>query len=208
MAVSIQVCNLALAEVRAPSIVSIDEATNEARECARFYPMCLQSLLEAHDWGFAKGIAALALLATNPRPTEWAYAYQMPAGAARAIRLLITQTVTPGYYYPWPYDWPRPNGWQAEFVVEDGVLYTAMADASLEYSLADVSESVMPMMFKKALAFDLASYLAVALLNDSKMKGELIQQHEVAKQRAMAEDINRQPNRQREGFNEVAWARA
>jgi len=207
-AIDIDVCNLALGEVRAPFIVSADDDTPEARACSRFYPMCLQSLLEAHDWAFTSSIATLALLANNNRGDQWAYAYQLPADFGSARRLILPTTLVSGYYYPWPYTWPRPLGFQADFAVEGTTLYTSLQSAALEYNSNDLTNTAMPAMFKKALSLDLASYLAAQLRDDSKIKGELIQQAEVAKSRAMADDINRQPNRQDAGFNEVAWARA
>lgn len=208
MAVSIDVCNLALGEIRGDFITSIDDSTPEARACARFYPMCLKSLMEMHDWGFASTIVTLALLATNDRSDQWSYAYALPADVGQARRLVVSTFPVSGYYYPWPYTWPRPRGFDADFIVEKGTLYTSLDSAKLEYTRNDLEDADMPAMFKKALSLDLASYLATQIRDDSRLKGELIQAAEVAKSRAMADDINRQPNRQESGFNEVAWVRA
>lgn len=208
MAVSIQVCNLALAEIRAPSIVTIDDATPEARECARFYPLCLQSIMEMHDWSFATTEASLALLGTNLRSGEWLYAYALPSDMGSAIRIVWQTLPISGVYYSWPYVWPRPRGFDADYIIDEGTLYTNRDTAILEYSRSDIPDTVMPAMFKKALSLDLASYLAVAIRDDSRLKGELIQQAEVSKARAMADDLNRQPQRFDEAFNEVSWVRA
>jgi len=206
MAVSIDVCNLALGEIRGDFITSIDDNTPEARACARFYPMCLKSLMEMHDWGFASAIVTLAPLATNDRSGEWTYAYAVPADLGKARRVLYPTTVVTSYCYsPFHHrdDWP-----QIDFIVEKGTLYTSLDAALLEYTRNDLDDADMPAMFKKALSLDLASYLATYIRDDSRLKGELIQAAEVAEARAMADDINRQPNRQEEGFNEVAWVRA
>lgn len=221
MAISIQVCNLAIAEIRGQPIISIDDATIEARECARFYPICLQSLLEVHDWSFATTEATLALLGTNARSGEWLYAYALPADLGTAIRIVWQNALTGGAYsFPLPY-YPRFEVWAqpqtlnglnflnvGDFIIDEGVLYTNYDAAVLEYSRNDIPDAVMPALFKKALSLDLASYLATAIRDDSRLKGELIQQSEVAKARAMADDLNRQPQRFDEAFSEVAWVRA
>jgi hypothetical protein len=72
----------------------------------------------------------------------------------------------------------------------------------------DVEEAKMPAMFKRALALELASRLAVTLLDDRAKKGDLIQQAEAAKRRAMAEDQNRFPRRDINAPDEVALVRS
>jgi hypothetical protein len=207
MAVSIQVCNLALGEVRAPTITSIGDDNPEARACAIYYDMCLQSLLEAHEWSFAQRRVELAALSMNSE-SEWAYSYALPVDMASAGSLVDAAAPVPGYFYPWPYDWPRTMGLQSAFHIDAGTLYSNSSTAILQYTSKDVAEGSMPMLFKKALALELASFIAVPLRDDRTLKGDLIQQAEVAKQRAMADDINRQPNRDTEAFDPVAWARA
>ena len=203
MAISITVCNLALGELRAPAIADIDEATIEAAECRRYYPHCLKLLLERFDWSFAARIASLAELTVNPRASEWAHAYALPADLATAERLV-----------------PPANGWPGAsarlpaapilarpFIVEDGMLFSQVPDAILEYSTRDVTEAAMPGLFVDALAYALAARLAVPLRDSRETKGQLLQQAEIAAQRAIADDINRQPNRDMPAPDEVAAAR-
>lgn len=208
MAVSLSICNLALWEIRAPKIVSIDEASVEANACRDWYPICLQTLLESYEWGFGQGQATLALLSTNARSNQWSYAYQMPAGVARPLGLVDPLPAgLPGYYYPWPYDWPRPSAWVQDYIIADGVLYANTPDAALAYSSTDIDESEMPALFKRALAVDLAAELAVALREDRDLKERLVKEGEIIRSRAIANDRNRQPIRQGFGFDEVSWAR-
>jgi hypothetical protein len=51
---SIAVCNIALSEIRANPIVSIDDGSPEADACAQHYDDCFDTLIECHEWGFAK----------------------------------------------------------------------------------------------------------------------------------------------------------
>jgi hypothetical protein len=206
---SIAICNIALSEVRASGIVTINDDSPEARACAIHYEDCLQLLLEAHDWGFARVRANLALLVANDRADEWLYAYEAPADMAAPSRIVWPlQTPVSGVYYPWPYLWPRPPFFIDRYIVEGGVIYTNVAGAAFEYISRDVAENLMPATFKRALALDLASRLAIALLDDRAKKGDLIQQAEAAKRRAMADDLNAYPRRDRPAPDEVALVRS
>lgn len=206
---SIAICNIALAEVRASTIVSLGDDQPEARACAIHYDDCLATLLEAHEWGFAKKRVALAALTVNDRSGEWAYAYGAPSDMASTTAIIYPQqTPISGVYYPWPYDYPRPPFYMSDFVFDAGVIYSNVDGAILEYVIENPDEGIMPAMFKRAVALDLASRLAVTLLNDRTMKGDLIQQAEAAKRRAMAEDLNRSPRRDTPVLDDVARVRS
>jgi hypothetical protein len=201
MAVSITICNLALGELRAPPIADIGEASIEAAECARYYPQCLKLLLERHDWSFATRIATLAELTVNPRASEWLHAYALPADLATAKRL-----VPPVEGWRWPVALPVAAV-LAPFIIEAGVLYSQVAGAILEYSSNALDEAAMPGMFMDALAYALAARLAVPLRDSRDAKGQLLQQSEVAMQRAIADDRNRQPETDVPKTDAVAIAR-
>lgn len=206
---SIAVCNIALAEIRAPAITSLDDDSPEANACGIHYDDCLQILLEAHDWGFAKRRVGLAALATNERAGEWGYAYAVPQDMAVA-GTLVHSVPTPisGVFYPWPYDFPRPPFYLHHFVLDSGVIYSNLENATFEYISRDVAEASMTATFKRALALELASRLAITLRDDRTMKGDLLQQAEAEKRRAMAEDLNRYPRRDRPSVDDVALVRS
>lgn len=175
MTISLSTCNLALGELRTAPIVDIAEDTLEARECARYYPQCLRTLLERHDWAFANRRASLAELADNDRAAEWAHAYVLPSGCATPLRLVTA------------------DGGTSDFIVENRTLYTQLGNAVLEYAASDVTDGEMSGAFIDALAYALAARLAVPIRDSREMKGQLLQQAEIAFQRAVAEDRNRQP---------------
>ena len=203
MAISITVCNLALGELRAPPIVDIDESTTEAAECRRYYAHCLTLLLERFDWSFATRVATLAELSVNPRASEWAHAYVLPANMATAQRLVPPVGGWPGGAA----NLPAVPALAQPFIVEDGVLFSQMRGAILEYTTRDVDEAALPGLFSDALAYALAARLAVPLRDSRETKGQLLQQAEIAAQRAIADDINRQPNRDARTPDEVAAVR-
>jgi len=204
MAISITICNLALGELRAPPIVDIAEETIEARECARFYPQCLKALLERFDWSFATKTASLALFSDNPRASEWRYAFAAPADLATALRLVPPVT-----------GWPAPDGvapvapmLDQPFLVEGTTIFTQIPGAILEYAARDVAEALMPATFVDALAYALAARLAVPLRDSRETKAQLLQQAELATQRAIADDRDRQPARDHVAADEVGVVRS
>lgn len=207
MAISITICNLALGELRAPPITDIGEASIEARECARYYPHCLALLLERFDWSVATRIATLAELSDNPRASEWLHAYALPADLATAKRLVPPASGWIAQRYYWPFDWPAPEDWWQQFIVEAGILYSQIPGAILDYSANDVAEAEMSGLFKDALALALAARIAVPIRDSRELKGQLLQQAELAAQRAMADDLNREPRRDRQGGDSVSSAR-
>ncbi|MEO8375789.1 MAG: hypothetical protein ABI471_11225 [Sphingomonas bacterium] len=199
MAASITICNLALGELRASAIADIAEDSIEAQNCARYYPQCLKLLLERHDWSFATRIASLAELSVNPRASEWLHAYALPVDCATPKRLVPPLE---GVVACWPVEWRQA------FIVEAGLLYTQIPGALLEYSSDDVPEAVMPALFADALAYALAARLAVPIRDSREMKGQLLQQAELAAMRAMADDENREPRRDLPFSDEVMAARS
>lgn len=205
---SISICNIALSEVRAGSIVSLDDPKPEARACAIHYQDCLNILLEAHDWGFATVIGTVAAV-RNDRPGEWGNAYALPSDCVNVCRVADGTTLPlTGVFYPWPYSWPRPPFYLDRFLIAGTTLYCNVANAALEYVSNTVEEGRYPAGFRRALELALAARLATALLDDRAKKGDLIQEYEAEKRRAMAEDMNRYPRRDYPTVDEVALVRS
>lgn len=85
----VDICNSALGNLGdSATVASIDppEGSAQAEHCARFYPMALATLLDAHNWGFATRRVALAAV-TNPSST-WQYAYAAPASCLTVLAIL------------------------------------------------------------------------------------------------------------------------
>lgn len=192
MAISITICNLALGDIRADEINDIGDTGVSAQMCVRYYPACLDVLLERHTWSFVTRLATLALLATNDRSSEWLYAYTLPGNMQRAMRLVPATLVSSAVQYWYAPD-AMPRLWN-QFEIQDNKLYTNVASAVLEYAANDIEPSVMPALFRHALRKALASELAVPLRDSREMKGDLLKEAELAAQRAVADDMNRQPN--------------
>lgn len=202
MAISVTVCNVALGELRAPRITDIEEGSTESAWCKEFYPQCLRRLLERHEWSFANRVAMLAELDVNGRASEWAHAYALPVDIATPTRLVPPLTGwTPLTSLP-------PAAVLMPFIIENGALYSQVSGAILEYSANSLDEAMMPALFVDALAYSLASRLAVPLRDSATLKGQLLQQAELAEQRAIAADMNRQPQRLSDSEDEIAAVRS
>lgn len=85
MASKVAICNRALIEIGANTIVSLSEDSEEARRCSVVYDECRQTILRDNPWNFATKQASLARLSTAPL-FDFQYAYQLPSDCLRVMR--------------------------------------------------------------------------------------------------------------------------
>ncbi len=76
MSNQVEICNLALAAIRAGSINDINETSLEAQQCRLHFDMARKFILRATNWAFTTKSVALQLLSTDP--LQWVYAYSYP----------------------------------------------------------------------------------------------------------------------------------
>jgi hypothetical protein len=194
---NVAICNMALGEVPANAIQSADENSREARACRRVYDDIRQELLSAHHWYFARRRIVLAEV-PNTRFGEWAYAYDLPAGAA-PIRVIPTYTASYGVFQPLVGQRLAPlsrtgDDWPVEpYHIEGDVLFCGVPTATLVYSDMAVSEEMFPPLFRKAFYLSIAAAVVLELTQSQTRKRELEAQTEVARERAMAADLNAIP---------------
>ena len=72
---NVSICNEALSMIGAKSIISFDDATENARRCASIYDSTRKALLRMHPWSFAKKRVQLAPISTHP---SFGYAHAFP----------------------------------------------------------------------------------------------------------------------------------
>lgn len=161
----IDICNLALSRLGdEATVASIDppEGSAQAEQCARFYSIARDTLLEMHDWRFATKRVLLALSAASDT-FEWAYAYVLPSNYIRALKVL-------------------PETGSAQDDTEDfdqmvdaddaQVILTNCAEASLMYTLRVTDTTKFSPLFVDALGWLLASYVAGPLIKGDAGKAE------------------------------------
>lgn len=193
MGISITICNLALGDIRADEIGEIGEGGVSAQMCQRYYPHCLDTLLDRHTWSFVTRLVTLAKLSTNERSLEWAYAYGLPTNILRPMRILPAATST-AMMPDWGWGDGPVSDWWSRFEIEANKLYCNLDGAQLEYAADDIETSAMPPLFRDALRKLLASSLAVPIRDSREMKADLLKEAELAISRAIADDMNRQPS--------------
>ena len=228
--VAVDICNLALGYLGdVATVASIDppDGSAQADHCARFYPMALALMLDAHDWNFATKRSALAVL-TTPYADWWQFAYAVPGDAARILTIIPSDLygttpspltfVTPypsapiwAYFdrvFPFELEGGRWRDFRLEVDAQGrSVLLSNIPDAIARYTSTEVSTAVFPALFTDALAWKLASMLAGPLLKGDAGAAEskrCLQASEAMAARAMAKDANQQRSASRP---EPAWMR-
>lgn len=86
MSSEIEICNLALSNIRASSINSFTEGSLQAQQCKLKYPLIRDRMLTETVWSFNRKIKALSLVTTEI--FNWAYAYQYPVDCLKIHRLV------------------------------------------------------------------------------------------------------------------------
>ena len=200
--------NMALDELPADRIEAEDENSLNAEVTERNYQPALELLLEDHDWDFAIRRATLATIA-NVRANEWTYAYALPSDMASPRHLLpyassAVASSVPGYS---PVGRLRGFEVATPFVISGGTLFTDREEAVLEYITNAPAESTFTAKFARALATELASRIVMPIKKDSQRKGELIRQAEVDRERAKADDMNRDRETVRDFVPDMMLAR-
>jgi hypothetical protein len=105
MASDIDICNLALGNIRAGTINSLTENSVQAKQCALRYPILRDQMLQDSPWQFAGAVKPLALLVAEL--FDWAYVYSYPVDCLRINKLIPNyqginaENRTSGLYYPY-----------------------------------------------------------------------------------------------------------
>lgn len=86
MASEIDVCNLALSNIRAGSINSLNENSLQAQLCKLKYSILRDRCLREIPWQFNHKIRALSPVTDNI--FNWAYSYSYPADCLKINRLI------------------------------------------------------------------------------------------------------------------------
>lgn len=86
MTSEVEICNLALSNIRSAGINSLTEASIQAQNCKLKYPLVRDNVLKQAPWGFAHKQDALAVLTDDI--FNWLYSYQYPSDCLYINRLI------------------------------------------------------------------------------------------------------------------------
>lgn len=156
----VDICNLALSYLGdSATVTSINppEGSAQAEHCARYWPLALQEVLEAHPWCFATKRIKPALLAD--KDPAWAYHYALPHDALAVVAVLPPEAIDDyeagGHAVPVPYQIEREGG-QIHIL-------TDQREAVVRYLATADDPALYPATFTEALAWKLAGMLAGSL---------------------------------------------
>jgi hypothetical protein len=155
----VEICNLALIELGADTIASLNDDTKEARACNLIYESERKKLLRSHPWNFAIGRQSLALLSTSPS-FEYLYQFPLPTDCIRAL-----------YLY---------NSREA-FVVEGGYLLTNELAPKLIYIKDITDPNTFDSAFVELFSLSLASKICYSITGSGSLKQALYQQMRAVK---------------------------
>ncbi len=183
MASEVDICNLALANLGQDANVSSinpPEGSADAENCARFYPIARDSVLEEFAWTFASRRTALALRTETIDP--WAYSYALPAGCLKPRRILPAAA--------------SDDHEGVRFLVEDSFIYADEPDVVLVYTYKLTDTTKFSPKFVTSVGWLLASYLAGPVVKDltGKVQARCLQMYDREMGKAGASNANSDKN--------------
>lgn len=154
MTSQVEIYNMALSNIGASeTVASLDERSKARATCSRFWELARDTVLADFPWPFATRYATLADLGSPPR--NWLYQYQYPVDCLRALYLTV-----PGLRVP-------PLSMQPKFETAYGeagqVILSDEPQAELAYVVRVTDEGRFPPLFVQALAWKLASMIAMPM---------------------------------------------
>ena len=165
MASAIEICNLALLQVGANSISSLDSATKESRTCNALYATLRDEVLSDNDWGFAR--KRLTLAEVDATYSGWGYTYQIPTDC------LVPRRIT-NLASDQPLD-KIPHEIITNSTKDKKYLLTNEVDAELVYTARVTDPNMFEVLFIKALAFRIAADLSQPLRGKLDLRGTMLQ---------------------------------
>lgn len=176
MASKVDICNRALANIRAQSINSLSEDSLEAQYCSLFYDSSLEFLIADTPWNFTKKQIALGL-ATDDL-FSWVYAYQYPSDCL-VINQLLSQrnklsassagnAIRPDYYDDNPLNDFSGNLPRVKFEVINNlnnlVIGANEPDLWIDYQIRVDDPNKFPSHFTLAFTWYLSSQIAMPII--------------------------------------------
>lgn len=177
MTTKTEICDIALARVRAGSVTDVDtENSPQAIQCRRFFDATRDLLLASFPWAFARRVQKLTKTANGP--VEWAFEYDYPNAAVK-IRYIVPPELAQslgdagfqGMHLTEPLTEmariPFAVSGSSELTTDDKVILTNLDDAYAVYTEKVTTIDRWTTLFIEALKWRLAMELAVVLGGDS-----------------------------------------
>ena len=145
----VEICNLALGELGVDPITSLtDDTSKRAQECNRKYGPSRDSILQSHDWHWARKRVALNLETATPA-FGFSYQYSLPVDFLKVVET-------------------SPEG--MTFKITGNVLECNETAVKILYVARITDPSAFSPLFVDALTFKLAERMAKSLTGDLNLK--------------------------------------
>lgn len=176
-----EICNMALAHLRAGDITSIDDQTPEGRNCKKFYQQSLDETLRAVDWNFARTFANGVPLAGVTLAPGWGAAFAYPNDCA-ALRGIARRCQT-----------ENPRNYMISQASGSRIIYANVSAPVFVYTSKATPISAYDDMFISALTYILASKIAIPITGNAEMMSGMQQMARGMLARASADNYNEEP---------------
>ena len=182
------ICNMALAVLAKGRIASMDENTEQARQCKLFYEVTKKDLLRNYTWGFAKKIDKLAELTQTEKNPYWVYIYTYPQKCV-AVRKIFDQKTGRNVLAGQQKEWDL-------FMASDNVLAIGcnIPRAYLEYTYDVDDTNLFSADFIDAFAHMLAFNICIQLTGNSGLQQTQYQLAQAALMRAKYTTVQEKHN--------------
>jgi hypothetical protein len=220
MADIVTIWNMALANIGSTAVLlTQNDNAKAAVQCNLWWATARDYVLRAYPWPFAEMTVTLAQIPTATyQPPDYQYAFGVPADCVRALELLSPagRRPPPGLRIPWKLR-SLPNGggstlalvtdmapgvsadlgftawgnWGDGWWVPNG-LQPATPMPCLRYTSRIIDPTVYPPEVAEALAWQLASYLAVPMTQQKELKADAVKMAEMMIRKASALNLNEQ----------------
>lgn len=204
MASEVEICNLALSNIRAGSINSLTESSLQAQQCNLKYSFLRDRCLAELPWVFNRKIEALAVLTTDV--FNWAYAYQYPVNALKIHRLVgayeqlsnvdadVVSRLLDSQLLPLK-DLRNQVPYEVFNFSDNKVIGANEAELRVDYSAKITDPNLFSPDFIMALSHLLSSELAIPLVGGElgrQLRSDSLQIYKEYLSTAMANDLNDQ----------------
>lgn len=172
---STDICNMALSFLAKGRITSLDDNTEEAKQCRIHYEHCRRMILRQYNWGFAKRTVKLAKLDTTIPGWDECYAY--PAECLSLRRIFNESTAA------------DRGGEQTDYdisLVSDNTraVLTDLDEAWAEYTIDITDVGICSEEFCESMARLLAASMAMPLTGSANIQQAQYQLYQIAVQAA------------------------
>jgi hypothetical protein len=198
MASEVEICNLALNNIRATAINSFDDATVSARACKLKYPILRDQVLTDAAWQFAHKLKPLSLL--TDEVFNWRYAYQYPSDCLYINYLVpevegVDHSVNSRYSYPDDLMINSQVKYEVININNNRVIVSNTPNLRIDYRANITNPNLFTTSFIMALSHLIAAEVAISIAGVEKgtpLRNQSLQIYEAYLTNAVSNNANEQ----------------